>query len=161
MSNDSVGWNDPIDSVDLTLNGVPTDWSGWTRAAKVQRLVDVVQNEILKVRAGTFAPANGEKVAALALEAQMELAQFYADAESSAKNAKHLVEYAEGETAAKYQKEAAAADIKVTEASLKRMALPFFMLRMISFSPLVSSTPSSLSSSSMLMAFTPATRTFL
>ncbi len=120
---DSVGWSDAIDtSEDLSINGVPTDWSGFTRAAKVQRLVDVIQHQILKVRAGTFAPSHGEKVAAMALEAQMELAQFYADAEASAKNAKHLVEYAEGETAAKFAKEAKAADIKVTEASLKRMA---------------------------------------
>jgi hypothetical protein len=119
---DSVGWNDPIETADLTIDGVPTDWSGFTRAAKVQRLVDVIQHQILKVRAGTFRPAHGENVAAMALEAQMELAQFYADAESSAKHAKHLVEYAEGETAAGYAKKAAADDIKVTEASLKRMA---------------------------------------
>ena len=53
---DSIGWDDQDNddtAVDLTIKGVPTDWSGFTRAAKVQRLVDVIQHQILKVRSGT------------------------------------------------------------------------------------------------------------
>lgn len=122
MSDGSLGGWDDEKAVDLSLNGVPTDWSGWTRAAKVQRLLDVVQEQLQKVRAGSFNPAKGERVAALALEGQLVLTEFYADAEAKAKNAKHIVEYSEGEVAARYAKEAADKEIRVSEASLKRVA---------------------------------------
>ncbi len=115
------GWEDEK-AVDLSLDGVPVDWSGWTRAAKVQRLLDVVQEQLQKVRAGSFNPAKGERVAALALEGQLVLTEFYADAEAQAKNAKHIVEYSEGEVAARYAKEAADKEVRVSEASLKRVA---------------------------------------
>lgn len=124
MSDESVGWSEAAEESTqrLELNSIPSNWSGWTRAAKVQLLVDVVQHHLQKVRVGTFNPKHGEQLAALALEGQMELSSFYADAEASAKSAKHLVDYAESEMAAKYAKKAADSDIKVTEASLKRMA---------------------------------------
>jgi hypothetical protein len=122
MSDGSIGGWEPENPADLSLDGVPTNWDGWTRAARVQRLLDVVQEQLRKVRAGSFNPAKGERVAALALEGQLELTGFYADAEASAKNAKHTVEYTEGEIAAEHAKEAADKKVRVSEASLKRVA---------------------------------------
>ena len=122
MSDGSLGGWEDEKAVDLSLNGVPVNWDGWTRAAKVQRLLDVVQAQLQKVRAGSFNPARGERVAALALEGQLELTEFYADAEAQAKNAKHIVEYTEGEVAARHAKEAADKEVRVSEASLKRVA---------------------------------------
>lgn len=121
MTDDSVGW-DKAQAEAHDLNSVPRDWSGYTRAAKVEKLVEVVQHYLVKVRLGTFNPKYGESLAALALEAQMELADFYADAEASAKSAKYLVEFTEAETAVNFAKKATEDDIKVTETSLKRMA---------------------------------------
>jgi len=121
MDDGSIGGWDSEKS-DLSLDAIPISWDGWTRSAKVQRLLDVVQEQIKKVRAGSFNPAKGERVAALALEAQIELSEFYSDAESSAKNAKYLVEYAEGEVAARHAKEAAEKKVRVSETSLKRVA---------------------------------------
>ena len=118
---ESVGWTEETER-DLSLNSVPKDWNGWTRVNKVNYLVEVVQHYMQKVRMGTFPSQDGERLAALVLEAQMELTEFYADAEASARNAKHLVEFSEAEKAAAYAKKAADDDIKITEASLKRMA---------------------------------------
>jgi len=125
MSNsqdDSVGWGDAAAPHDLSLNSIPTDWSGFTRAAKVQRLVDVVEYQLQRVRSGNFDVSKAVQVAALALEGQIELADFYADAESNAKSAKHVSEYVESEAASSYRQEAIDNGVKVTESELKRMA---------------------------------------
>jgi hypothetical protein len=118
---DDVGWENQK-SVEFSLDSIPPNWDGWTRASKVQRLLDVVQEQLRKVRCGTFNATKGERVAALALEGQMELVDFYADAEASARHAKHSAEYAEGEVAAKYAKAATDTEHRVSEASLKRVA---------------------------------------
>ena len=127
MESDDIGWGPDLTEaetsvIDLSLDGIPKDWKGWTRAGKVQRLVDVLQFYLEKVRKGSFNPKYGESLAALALEAQIELSDFYADAEASAKDAKHLVEFSESEVAIKVAQKAAEDDIKVTEASIKRAA---------------------------------------
>jgi len=118
MSDTSEGW----ETEDITLEGIPKNWEGFTRSAKVERLVAVIQGQLQKVRTGTFNPAKGERVAALALEGLLELAEYYADAEASAKTAKHMTEYAEGEMAAKYAQEANDKAVKISETSLKRMS---------------------------------------
>ena len=122
MSDDSIGGWEATKVGDLSLEGIPTSWDDWTREAKVMRLVSVVQAYLTKVRAGTFNVSHAERVAALALEAQMELTYFYVDSEASARNAKHSVEYTEGEVAAKHAQEAAEKEVRVSEASLKRVA---------------------------------------
>lgn len=127
MGNDDIGWGPDLteadtSTVDLSLDGIPKDWTGWTRAGKVQKLVDTLQFYLEKVRRGSFNPKYGEALAALALEAQIELSDFYADAEARAKDAKHLVEFSESEVAIKVAQKAAEDDIKVTEASIKRAA---------------------------------------
>ena len=128
MSNDDdlVGWSEvqteDVGTIDLSLEAIPVSWKGFTHAEKVQRLVDVVQHQLTKVRSGTFNPAKGEQVAALALEGQLELAPFYADAEFSAKNAKHLVEFAEAEKEINIADEANDKKVKITQAAISRMA---------------------------------------
>lgn len=127
MGSDDIGWGPDLtetdtSTVDLSLDGIPKDWTGWTRAGKVQKLVDTIQFYLEKVRRGSFNPKYGEALAALALEAQIELSDFYADAEARAKDAKHLVEFSESEVAIKVAQKAAEDDIKVTEASIKRAA---------------------------------------
>lgn len=127
MGSDDIGWGPDLteadtSTVDLSLDGIPKDWTGWTRAGKVQKLVDTLQFYLEKVRRGSFNPKYGEALAALALEAQIELSDFYADAEARAKDAKHLVEFSESEVAIKVAQKAAEDDIKVTEASIKRAA---------------------------------------
>ena len=121
MSDTSEGWDDQK-SEDLSLEGIPKSWAGFSRAKKVEHLVSVIQVQLQKVRTGTFNHVKGERVAALALEGLLELADFYSDAEASAKNAKLLAEYTEGDVAAKYAKEAVEKEVRVSEASLKRMS---------------------------------------
>ena len=115
-----VGWDE---GEDLSLEGLPKNWAGVSRADKVQKLVLVIQEQLQLVRTGNFNPAKGERVAALALEGLLELAEFYADAEASAKTAKNFVDFTEGDVAAKVAKDASDKSIKVNETSLKRMAL--------------------------------------
>ena len=122
MNDGSIGGFDVQNVVDLSINGVPIDWSGFTREAKVKKLLEVIQEQLRKVRAGTFNPAQGERVAALALEALMELSEFYADSEVNAKRAKYIVEYQEGIVSARHAKEAVEKEVRVSEASLKRVA---------------------------------------
>lgn len=121
MSTDDIGW-DVQSPIDLSIDGVPADWNSFTKAAKIQRLLDVILEQLRKVRSGNFNAVKGERVAALALECQLELSDLYADVEAMARNAKHEAEYAEGEVAAQHAKEAVAKEVRVSEASLKRVA---------------------------------------
>jgi len=119
---DAVGWDDAVSPGDDSLNALPKDWNGYTRAAKVQKLVDVIQQQIVRVRTGNFDLSKCSQVAALALEGQIELAEFYADAESTAKSAKYETDYIEGAMADDYKAKAVDSGTKITEASIKRMA---------------------------------------
>jgi hypothetical protein len=105
-----------------TLSDVPTDWTGWTKASKVQYLVDVIQFYIVKVRSGNFDLSKTEALAALALEAQIELADFYAEAESYSRDAKNIVEYVEGEVSEEILKSRIDSEKKLPETALKRQA---------------------------------------
>ena len=67
MSDTSEGWDDQK-SEDLSLEGIPKSWAGFSRAKKVEHLVSVIQVQLQKVRTGTFNHVKGERVAALALE---------------------------------------------------------------------------------------------
>jgi len=104
-----------------TLENIPETWKGYTKAQKVQTLLDVVEDQLRMVRNGTFDVSKGVDVAALALEGQLALADFYSDAEARAKSAKHVAEYIEVEVASKIGKDALADGSKrLSEAALKR-----------------------------------------
>jgi hypothetical protein len=113
-----VEWNNKKEK--NSLDTLPESWDGVTRAEKVEQCLGVVQDQLSRVRRGEFNVTHGPLVAALALESQLELADFYADAEAAAKNAKNIIEYMESESACKFVEEANNKKIKSTEAAVKR-----------------------------------------
>jgi hypothetical protein len=107
----------------LQLQDVPVDWAGWTKANKVQYLVDVLQFYITKVRSGNFDLSKTEALAALALEAQIELADFYADAESYSRDAKNIAEDTESEVSEEILRTSINnSEKKPSDATIKRQA---------------------------------------
>lgn len=107
-----------------TLENMPDSWAGHTREQKVQIILDVVEDQMRLVRNGSFSISDAKEVAALALEGQFCLTEFYTDAEAAAKNAKHIAEYIEAEESARLSAEAVkTGDKRPSEAALKRQAL--------------------------------------
>lgn len=107
-----------------TLENMPEEWSDHTLENKVQIILDVVEDQMRLVRNGEFSSKDAKEVAALALEGQMCLIEFYTDAEAQAKNAKHIAEYIEGETASSIAALAVqAGEKRPSEVALKRQAL--------------------------------------
>lgn len=101
------------------LDSIPDSWEGFSREEKVQKLLEVVELKMKEVRRGTFDASQGERIAALVLEAQMSLAGFFTDAEASARNAKHISDLAEAEAGNSI---VASAEKKPSDATIKRMA---------------------------------------
>jgi hypothetical protein len=125
QQDDSVGWEEEVEKIEqqtYSLNALPADWSKYKKANKVQILFDTIQHQILKVRSGSFDLVKSQQVAALCLEALMELSEFYSDAESRARDAKNIVEYTEGEVAIQHRSEQSDLGQKVSEQALKRFA---------------------------------------
>lgn len=118
---DTVGW-EVVEPNDNSLVSLPKDWSGFTRSAKVQRLVDVITYQIQQVRTGNFDLSKAPQVAALCLEGQMELSEFYAEAESLARDAKNVVDYIEGETELEHKNNVIKDGSKISEQALKRIS---------------------------------------
>lgn len=107
-----------------TLDDMPDSWAGYTREQKVQIILDVVDDQMRLVRNGSFHTSDSKEVAALALEGQMCLIEFYTDAEAAAKNAKHMAEYIEAEESARLSAEAVqAGEKRPSETALKRKVL--------------------------------------
>ena len=105
-----------------TLDNMPDSWEGHTREQKVNIILDVVEDQMRLARNGS--PYSATEAAALALEGQFCLTEFYADSEAAAKNAKHIVEYIEAEESARISAESAQAGNKrPSEIALRRKAL--------------------------------------
>ncbi len=105
-----------------TLDNMPESWAGYTREDKVQVILDVIEDQMRLVRNGEA--SDYKEAAALALEGQMCLIEFYADAEAQSKNAKHIAEYIEGEISSKIAADAIQSGTKrPSEVALKRQAL--------------------------------------
>lgn len=110
--------------IDHELNNIPTDWAGYTKEQKVDVLLGVINAQIRRVRDGSFDLTKGAQVAALALEGQLEMAEFYADIESQAKQAKIMSEFIENEVADHHSKLGKDSEgKKITEAALKRISI--------------------------------------
>lgn len=105
------------------LDDVPTSWDGITKEMKVQQLLNVIEGKMQEVRNGSLDVSEGDRIAALVLECQLALAEFYADVEAQSRSAKHQVELVESEVSNDLSKEAADAGKKISEAALKRNAL--------------------------------------
>lgn len=104
------------------LSDVPIDWDGYTKQQKVEKLVLVVKTQLVRVRSSNFDTSKCSEVAALALEAMMEMADFFTEAESNARTAKLMSEYIENETANTYVKQAVGSEKRMTETALKRLS---------------------------------------
>jgi hypothetical protein len=103
-----------------SLDGLPDSWEGFTKEQRVQRKLDVVEKCMKEVRQGTFDVSDGDRVASLVLETQLDLASFFTDSEATARNAKHVAEYIEAEVGNKISAEA---DKKPSEGVIKRKCL--------------------------------------
>lgn len=119
MSND---WGTTPEESDLSLKSVPIDWTGFTREDKIQKLTAIIQHQMSKVHRGTFKMVDSSRVAAMALEAQMEMSEFIAEAEAHAARMKQEAEYVEAEKITSIGKEFVSQGKKVSETALKRMA---------------------------------------
>ena len=116
-----MSWNEQRPHNDL--DDLPKNWDGFTRESKVQRQLDVLERQMQQVRDGTFDVSEGDRVAALILECQLTLAEFYSDVEANSRSAKHNVELVESEVSNQLSKEVLEAGRKMSEAALKRNAL--------------------------------------
>lgn len=113
-----MSWD--VQKPNLSMDELPDNWEGFTKEQKVQRMLDVIDDQMKLVRRGVFDVSEGDRVAALVLETQIELASFFTDTEASARNAKHMAEYIEAEVGNKLTAEA---DKKPSEGVIKRKCL--------------------------------------
>jgi len=117
-------WEVQNPDIDTSLANMPVTWEGYTKEQKVQMILNVIDDQMRLVRNGTFNVLNGKEVAALALEGQLVLADFYSDAEAKAKESKHIAEYIEAEITTKINAETIHESGKrLSETALKRAAL--------------------------------------
>lgn len=124
VANPELDENKPINDSKVTLYDLPDSWAGYTKEKKVQMILDVVEEQMRLVRNGSFPVSHSKEVAALALEGQMCLVEFYADAEAAAKNSKNIAEYIEAEEIARIAAEVVAGGGKrPSEVALKRKSL--------------------------------------
>lgn len=89
-----------------------------TRAQKLEEMVECLIQTMDKIHEGNFNQLKAEKMAALALSSQMRLAEFLADAELLAKQAKQEFKYISSEISIKYRTEA---EKKLSEAALEAL----------------------------------------
>ena len=122
MSNESNDWGESAQDSELSLKSLPKDWTGFTRAQKIEKQTAVIQHQMVRVRRGAFNTVDAPRVAAMVLDTQMEMAEFIADAEAAALRAKHLSDFIEADKITKIGKEFVAEGKKVSETALKRMA---------------------------------------
>jgi len=104
----------------LTLKDLPDNWDGFTKEGKVQKKLDVIQEQMASVRKGTFDISKGDRVAALILETQLDLSIFMSDEEARAKSSKHIAEFIEAEVGNDIVKNS---EKKPNEATIKRESL--------------------------------------
>lgn len=119
----SEGWGKEPDTNQIDIDSIPNTWAGYTKQSKIDFIVNVILNSLQAVAIGNFKTNKAEKVAALALMAQMEMSSFYSDSEFDAKHAKHLAEYEEEEKALEIKDDANKQGLKLSETALKRSSL--------------------------------------
>lgn len=90
-----------------------------TRADKIEKMMVSITTAMDQVYQGIFDTSKTERIAALALSAQMELATFLADAECRAKQAKQELKYISAEAYAKHK--AMPTDKKLTDNALEQL----------------------------------------
>jgi hypothetical protein len=96
------------------------DFSNCTRAKKVEVFTDALNYYMSKVYSGSFDVSKAERVASLALSAQIEISDLLSDAECRVKQAKYDVELVESEVALRIRSEA---ETRITEVALKQKVI--------------------------------------
>ena len=90
-----------------------------TRAAKVEEMTTILMQAMDAVYQGKFDVSKTDRMAALALAAQIELARFLAEAEWRAKQSKQEVKYISAEAHGKYK--SMPSEKKLTDAALEQL----------------------------------------
>jgi hypothetical protein len=121
---DFGGWEEVIvaqgrDTLDPELEEGLTPVDKITRADKVEEMAAALTTAMDEVYQGKFDVTKTERMAALALGAQMELAKFLADAEWRAKQGKQEVKYISAEAHGKYK--SVPSEKKLTDAALEHL----------------------------------------
>lgn len=91
---------------------------GKTRGQDVEDMMETLRLAMSEVYAGHFDYSKADRIAALALTVQLELAKFAADAEWRARQAKAEIKHISAEANYKYR---TSADKKISEAALEQL----------------------------------------
>lgn len=113
----SEDWSEVVS--DKTEETVTEISNNMTRGERIESMLNVLQNAMDSVYQGHFDYAKAERMAALALTAQMELAKFSADAEWRAKHAKLEIKHVSAEANYKYR--TTTTEKKLSEAALEQL----------------------------------------
>ncbi|HVI40214.1 MAG TPA: hypothetical protein VM577_06105 [Anaerovoracaceae bacterium] len=91
---------------------------GKTRGQDVESNIDILRSAMNEVYLGHFDYSKADRIAALALTVQIELAKFAADAEWRARQAKAEIKHISAEANYRYR---TSADKKISEAALEQL----------------------------------------
>lgn len=107
-------WDDTTDDeIESEQSSVDT-----TLEDSVKTMVSEISKELLKVHSSKYDEKQAIRTAALALKAQMDLAEFLSDVEGTAKGSKNEVKMVEAEV---YFDHRASAEKKISEAALQQL----------------------------------------
>ena len=115
MSKDD-GWSEVIPDQEESK---PDTEKEVTRGQKIETMLETLQHAMNAVYEGNFDYTKADRMAALALTAQMELAKFTADAEWRAKHAKLEIKHASSEAYHKHK--ITSTEKKLSEAALEQL----------------------------------------
>lgn len=111
-------WSDAC--VDKIEGSIEPNNSAKTRADSVESMASEIIDELGLVHTGRYDVDRARRTAALALKAQMEMAEFLSDLEGRAKGSKNTVELKESEA---YFDAKESSEKKVSEAALQQLVI--------------------------------------
>lgn len=109
----SEDWSD---SDEESLEEKPQN--GKTRGENIESMIEVLRSAMEEIYHGNFDYSKSDKMAALALTAQIDLAKFSADAEWRARQSKVEIKHISAEVNYKYR---TSSDKKISEAALEQL----------------------------------------
>lgn len=110
-------WNDDSEIIEND-SAEQNSEENLTLESSVKKMVSEVSNELRMVHSGKYDEKRAIKTAALALKAQIDLAEFLSDVESTAKGMKNEVKAVEAEV---YFDHRSSAEKKMSEAALQQL----------------------------------------
>lgn len=112
-------WNDTYEpNLKISSSLVEEKQPGETLEDSVKKMVHEVSHELRMVHSGRYDEKRAIRTAALALKAQIDLAEFLSDIEGTAKGAKNEVKAIESEV---YFDHRTASEKKISEAALQQL----------------------------------------